>query len=51
MAPLGWYWAGIVWVYALAWFVVNDRVKLAAYRILDPQRPAVLARARRQSAP
>ena len=50
MAPLGWYWAGMVWVYALAWFFVNDGVKLAAYRILDPQRPAVLARARKQLA-
>jgi H+-transporting ATPase len=50
MAPLGWYWGGIVWVYALAWFLVNDGVKLAAYRILDPQRPAVLARATGHSA-
>ena len=24
-----------VWGYALAWFLVNDRVKLLAYRILD----------------
>ncbi len=24
-----------VWVYALAWFLVNDRVKLLAYWILD----------------
>jgi H+-transporting ATPase len=35
MAPLGWGYAGIVWGYALAWFIVNDRVKLLAYRILD----------------
>jgi H+-transporting ATPase len=35
MAPLGWKYAGIVWGYALAWFVVNDRVKLLAYGILD----------------
>jgi H+-transporting ATPase len=33
MSPLGWRWAGFVWVYALAWFIVNDRVKLLAYRI------------------
>jgi H+-transporting ATPase len=50
MAPLGWYWASLVWAYALAWFVVNDRVKLAAYRILDPQKPAVLSRVRRTRA-
>ena len=36
MTPLGWRWAGFVWVYALAWFLVNDRVKLLAYRIFDP---------------
>lgn len=35
MAPLGWRWALFVWSYALAWFVVNDRVKLVAYRLLD----------------
>jgi len=50
MAPIGWYRALLVWGYALAWFFVNDGVKLAAYRILDPQRPAVLARARKPSA-
>jgi H+-transporting ATPase len=33
MSPLGWRWAGFVWIYALAWFLVNDRVKLLAYRI------------------
>jgi len=36
MTPIGWGWALFVWGYALAWFLVNDRVKLLAYRILDP---------------
>ncbi|MBN2563160.1 MAG: plasma-membrane proton-efflux P-type ATPase [Phycisphaerae bacterium] len=36
MTPLGWGWALFVWGYALAWFLVNDRVKLLAYRIVDP---------------
>jgi H+-transporting ATPase len=36
MTPLGWSWALFVWGYALAWFLVNDRVKLLAYRVLDP---------------
>jgi H+-transporting ATPase len=49
MAPLGWYWALLVWGYALAWFFVNDGVKLAAYRILDPQQPALLTQARKLS--
>jgi H+-transporting ATPase len=36
MTPLGWGWALFVWGYALVWFLVNDRVKLFAYRIFDP---------------
>jgi H+-transporting ATPase len=35
MTPLGWGWALFVWGYALAWFLVNDRVKLIAYWALD----------------
>ena len=35
MTPLGWGWALFVWGYALAWFLVNDCVKLLAYRFLD----------------
>ena len=33
MAPIGWHWAILVWGYALAWFLVNDRLKLAAYKV------------------
>jgi H+-transporting ATPase len=44
MTPLGWKWAGLVWGYALVWFLINDRVKLLAYRILDPTKPALLTR-------
>ncbi len=36
MTPLGWGWAAFVWGYALIWFLLGDRVKLRAYRILDP---------------
>ena len=36
MTPLGWGWTAFVWGYALVWFLLNDRVKLLAYRILDP---------------
>ena len=35
MTPLVWGWALFVWGYALVWFVVNDRVKLLAYWVLD----------------
>ena len=36
MTPLGWGWAAFVWLYALAWFLVSDRIKLMAYRVFDP---------------
>lgn len=35
MIPIGWNWAIIVWIYSLAWFFINDRIKLYAYRILE----------------
>ena len=34
MTPLGWGWAAAVWGYALAWFLVNDQVKMLTYRFL-----------------
>jgi H+-transporting ATPase len=40
MTPLGWGWALFVWAYALVWFLATDRVKLLAYRILDPPKLA-----------
>jgi H+-transporting ATPase len=44
MAPLGWGWAGVVWVYALIWFLVSDRVKLLAYRVFDPAAAPLLVK-------
>ena len=44
MTPLGWGWALFVWGYALVWFLVNDRVKLLAYRVLDPIAAPLLAK-------
>ena len=35
MSPLGWSFALLVWGYALFWFLVEDGVKLGAYRIFD----------------
>ena len=43
MPPIGWKWAGFVWAYAFAWFLVNDRVKLAGYRLLETGRIPWLA--------
>jgi H+-transporting ATPase len=44
MTPLGWGWALFVWGYALAWFLLNDRVKLLAYRIFDPTKAPLLSK-------
>jgi H+-transporting ATPase len=35
VTPLWWGWAALVWVYALAWFLLTDPLKLLAYRVLD----------------
>jgi H+-transporting ATPase len=51
MAPIGWKWALLIWGYALAWFLVNDRVKLAAYRILDPNQTVLAARSSKRVFP
>lgn len=42
MAPIGWERAALVWAYAFAWFLVNDRLKLLAYRVFDPQHGGLL---------
>ncbi|MEC4684916.1 MAG: plasma-membrane proton-efflux P-type ATPase [Nitrospirota bacterium] len=34
VAPIGWKYALIVWGYAIAWFVINDFVKVWAYKLL-----------------
>ena len=44
MAPLGWGWALFVWGYAIAWFLVSDRIKLLAYRVFDPTADPLLGR-------
>jgi H+-transporting ATPase len=40
MTPLGWKWAGFVWGYAIVWALINDRIKLLAYKIFDPVKAA-----------
>lgn len=44
MVPIGWQWALVIWGYALAWFFVNDLIKLGAYHILDPTRSVLTTR-------
>jgi H+-transporting ATPase len=43
MTPIGWVPALLVWAYALAWFFLNDRIKLVAYRIFDPEARPLLS--------
>jgi H+-transporting ATPase len=43
MPAVGWGLAGAVWGYALAWFFINDLVKLATYRIFDAAAAALPA--------
>jgi H+-transporting ATPase len=44
MAPIGWGWAAVVWVYAVGWFLVNDRVKLLAYRLINARQTRTIAK-------
>ncbi len=50
MAPLGWKFAGVVWGYALIWFLFNDRLKLLAYWILDRSKAAAVAQRKGRAA-
>jgi len=47
MTPIGWEWTVLIWVYALAWFVLNDRIKLYAYRIFERDHSGLLTRSAR----
>jgi H+-transporting ATPase len=47
ITPIGWRYAGLVWAYALIWFLFNSGCKMIAYRWLNhraPREAAHLAR-------
>ena len=46
MPPIGWGWALAVWGYSLPFFLINDRVKLLAYRVFDRIKPTVQTEAK-----
>jgi H+-transporting ATPase len=46
MPAIGWRWAALIWLYAGAWFLISDRVKLLAYRICGPGESSVLVQFR-----
>ncbi len=43
MQPLGWGYAGLVWGYTLGMFLIQDRVKLLGYRVLERLSPGIAA--------
>jgi len=45
MPPLGWTYAGVVWLYALIWVLVEDRVKLFAYKVFEEPQSAIFPKA------
>jgi H+-transporting ATPase len=47
MVSISWRWALLIWGYALAWFFVNDGIKLAAYRVFDSRLTGLLGKIRR----
>ncbi|MEJ2745956.1 MAG: hypothetical protein P8123_09785, partial [bacterium] len=44
MAPIGWHWALFIWAYAVAWFLVNDRLKILAYRVFGRAHSGLIGR-------
>jgi H+-transporting ATPase len=44
MSPISWRWALLIWGYALAWFVLNDFIKLAAYQVFDRREKGLLGK-------
>jgi H+-transporting ATPase len=37
MQPIGWKLAGIVWIYAIVWFLIADFTKLFVYKIMEEE--------------
>ncbi len=35
MTPIGWKMAFLIWGYAIVWFLINDRIKLAAHTFMN----------------
>jgi H+-transporting ATPase len=44
VTPIGWGWAGFVWGYAIVWFLITDRVKLIANKILGREHSGLFPR-------
>jgi H+-transporting ATPase len=51
MAPLGWTYAGVVWGYCLALFLLQDGVKSVGYRVFEGRHSGYFGRHVREEAP
>jgi H+-transporting ATPase len=38
MAPIGWTYAAYIWLYASAWFLINDSIKVGAFKLMRRRR-------------
>ncbi len=38
MEPIGWKYAGYMWLYAIIWWIFNDNLKVLAYKILNKRK-------------
>ncbi|HEX9056964.1 MAG TPA: plasma-membrane proton-efflux P-type ATPase [Ktedonobacterales bacterium] len=39
MAGISWLWVLVIWGYDLSWLLIEDRLKLVTYSIMEPRRP------------
>jgi len=44
VTPIGWTYAGIIWAYALIWFLVNDEVKILIYKHLERKKKKMISK-------
>ena len=44
MTPIGWKLALLVWGYAVVWFLLNDRVKILAYKLIEKRQNKILSK-------
>lgn len=48
MPPLGWKWAGFVWLYCLGMFIIQNFVKMGAYSLLGREHSRLLVKGTEQ---
>jgi len=41
ITPIGWEYALYIWLYATVWFLINDVIKMGAYKVLNSKVPSL----------